>query len=135
MEKLEHKVVSFGIQVPSKDPELQRLEAVRPPDAKITAPEVVHPAPAQQIARQKRKKNHIDIQDTFDVIDKVLARRDTHDTVPPILHTPHSLFKMLYEAFEHEFPLALPPEAIEQILDGLRKSAATHSSPRPTTVN
>jgi hypothetical protein len=35
---------------------------------------------------------------------------------PPLMHTPHSLFQMLCQSFEQEFPNCLPHGVVDQIL-------------------
>jgi hypothetical protein len=42
-------------------------------------------------------------------------------TAPPLMHTPHSLFRMLCESFEQQFPNCLPQGVVEQILLSLQK--------------
>ena len=85
------------------------------------------PAPAEPARKQKRKKRTPVIEHTFAVAGQVLkgdpkrADRAGNVQVPPLTHTPHSLFRMLCDVFEQEFPNTLPPDAIEHMLQALRQ--------------
>lgn len=131
MRKLDGKLQQAERQVLVKAAAPQ--QAVLGPGAPETpAPEPAQsapaqPAPAQPAQRPKRKKTSLDVEHTFGVVDQAL-KRDPKDagrgqTVPPILHTPHSLFRMLCDVFEQEFPHRLPPQAVEHMLQALHQEA------------
>jgi hypothetical protein len=110
-----------------------------PPPALVeSAPEVSEPAkrasetarPGQDVApKLKRKKRKLDVEHVLDVAGKLFnplkdfSAKSHTDNYPPLMHTPHSLFGMLHEAFEREFPNALPQEAIELINRTLKETA------------
>lgn len=87
----------------------------------------VQARPAPQPHRPKRKKASVDVEHTFSVLEQALKQDPKHggseETFPPILHTPRSLFRMLCDVFEQEFPHHLPPEAVEHMLQALRHEA------------
>ncbi len=136
MRKLDGKLHPAERQVLSKAaaPQQAALESAAP---EMPAPEPAHPAqpahpappahPAQPAQRPKRKKTSLDVEHTFEVVEQALKRdpkhAGRHESVPPILHTPHSLFRMLCDVFEQEFPHRLPPEAVEHMLQALRQEA------------
>ena len=64
--------------------------------------------------KNKRKKQTIDCEKVFaDVQQEFL--QDSISTLP-ILHTPHSMFSMLCDTFEQEFPNRLPRAIVDQVL-------------------
>jgi len=128
MRKLDGKLQQAERQVPVKAAAPQQA-VLEPGVLETPAPEPApaQPAPAQPAQRPKRKKTSLDVEHTFGVVEHAL-KRDPKDagrdpTVPPILHTPHSLFRMLCDVFEQEFPHRLPPQAVEHMLQALHQEA------------
>ena len=110
---------------PAAAPPAAALESAAPESA---APESAAPeTPALPAQRPKRKKTSLDVGHTFEVVAHALKRDPKHadrqDTVPPLMHTPHSLLRLLFDSFEQEFPHRLPPEAVEHMLRALREEA------------
>ncbi len=107
---------------PAQEPALPETP---PPAQEPALPEA--PAPAKPARKQKRQKRTHVIEHTFAVAGQVLkgdpkrADRAGNVQVPPLTHTPHSLFRMLCDVFEQEFPNTLPPDAIEHMLQALRQ--------------
>ena len=129
LEPLAHDKAAEDQQPACAPPPLADGES--PPEARDTtnrAPETVCLAqgPAYKFKRKKRK---LDVEHVFDVAGKLLdphnnpSNKATMDNYPPLLHTPHSLFNMLHETFEKEFPDVLPVEAIKMIKETLKRSA------------
>ena len=65
-------------------------------------------------SKNKRKKiSLVDHQKIFQHIQMVVADNRTR---PPLIHTPHSMFNMLCDTFEKEFPNCLPQHMRDQCL-------------------
>ena len=129
LEPLAHDKAAEDQQPACAPPPLADGES--PPEVRETtnrAPETVCPAQGPAF-KFKRKKRKLDSEHVFDVAGKLLdphnnsSNKVTMDNYPPLLHTPHSLFNMLHETFEKEFPDVLPVEAIKMIKETLKRSA------------
>jgi hypothetical protein len=60
------------------------------------------------------------VEQTFAGIQAELRRETGRD--PPLMHTPHSMFSMLCDVFEQEFPNSMPRQAVEDMLLRLQTS-------------
>jgi len=112
-------------ETPAPEPAQPAQPAPAQPAPAQPAP--AQPAPAQPAQRPKRKKTSLDVDHTFGVVEQALKRNPKDagrdHTVPPIMHTPQSLFRMLCDVFEQEFPHRLPPQAVEHMLQALHQEA------------
>ena len=92
--------------------------------AKGGAPPADSQAPPDPPAKAKRARSSVQLpekrrrkaaaDDAFRVVEAVLAQH-----APPLLPTPQSLFGMLCDVFELEFPGRLPQPAVEQLRQAL----------------
>jgi hypothetical protein len=63
-------------------------------------------------SKLKRKKTSvINYQNMFENVQQAVANISTP---PPLIHTPHSMFSMLCDTFEKEFPDCLPQRMRDQ---------------------
>jgi hypothetical protein len=139
MKRLEIKHQPLEPPAPENTSAVQQASCQRPPPALVeSTPETSQPAnrasetarPARELApKLKRKKRKFEVEHVLDVAERLLnPHRDSSvksntEKYPPLLHTPHSLFSMLHETFEREFPNVLPQEAIEIINRTLQETA------------
>jgi hypothetical protein len=65
-------------------------------------------------SKNKRKKPSIDCEQVFADVQKDFMQESPNP--PPLLHTPYSLFSMLCDTFEQEFPNRLPRAIVDQVL-------------------
>lgn len=139
MKRLEIKHQPLEPPAPENASAAQQAACQHPPSALVeSTPETSKPAnrasetarPKQEFPQKlKRKKRKFEVENVLDVAERLLnPHRDSFvksntENCPPLLHTPHSLFSMLHDTFEREFPNVLPQEAIEIINRTLKKTA------------
>ena len=104
-EKVEEKVEENAAEQAQEQAEGQAEgQAERQAEEKVRA----------KYIRNKRKKiSLVDHQKIFQHIQMVVADNRTR---PPLIHTPHSMFNMLCDTFEKEFPNCLPQHMRDQCL-------------------
>ena len=139
MKRLELKHQPLEPPAPENTSAVQQAPCQHPPAALVeSTPETSKPAnrasetarPARELPpKLKRKKRKFEVEHVFDVAERLLnphkdsSVKSNTENYPPLLHTPHSLFNMLHETFEREFPNVLPQEAIDIINRTLKEQA------------
>ena len=64
----------------------------------------------------KNKRKKTSVTDYHKTLQNVMLAMQTETAPPPLIHTPHSMFSMLCDTFEKEFPHSLPQHMRDQCL-------------------